>query len=180
MKRGGGRSNFLFPAIIGLFFFAVLKYQDTAFFQSMMDFLFNPNADLALPPFWQENRVLFMGGALLFLVMYYRPIWLSYKQLIRIYRESPETDEKPSEPILQSSYLYRQDKVLCLAAWVMDLCTRGALTLTHTKGANPWSIGRGTARDLKPFENQLIDNLFQNGESVCLKASFSDPDHDVI
>jgi hypothetical protein len=177
---GKNRSKFLFPAILGLFFFAVMKYQDTAIFQSIMDFLFNPDAGLALPPIWQENRMLFMGGALLFLVMYYRPIWLSYKQLIRIYRESPETDEKPSQPILQSSYLYRQDKVLCLAAWVMDLCTRGTLTLSHTKGANPWSIGRGPARDLKPFDLQLVDTLFRNGETVRLKTSFSDPDPDVV
>ncbi len=179
MKKGGGRSNFLFPAILGLSFFAVLKYQDTAFFQAVMDFLFNPNAELALPPFWQENRVLLMGALLLFLAVYYRPVWLSYKNLIWIYRESPETDEKPSQPVLQSSYLYRQDQVLCLAAWIMDLCVRGALTLVYKKSANPWSVGRGTVRELEPFERQLIDTLFRNGETVCLKASFSDPDPNV-
>ena len=179
MKKGGNRSNFLFPVMIGLFFFAVLRYQDTAFFQSMMDFLFNPDAGLALPPIWQDNRVLVMGGILIFLVVLYRPVWLSYKHLIRIYSESPETSEKPPQSAIQASYLYRQDKVLCLAAWIMDLCMKGALTLSYKNGANPWSVDRGTVRDLEPFENQLIDTLFRNGETVCLKASFSDPDPDV-
>jgi len=179
MKKGGNLSNFLFPVMIGLFFFAVLKYQDTAIFQSMMNFLFNPDAGLALPPFWQENRVLLMGGLLLFLVVLYRPVWLSYGRLVQIYRESPETNEKPPQPVTQASYLYRQDQVLCLAAWIMDLCVKGALTLGYKKGANSWSVDRGTVHDLEPVDLQLIDTLFRNRESVRLKASFSDPDPDV-
>ncbi len=178
-RKKGSFASFLIPALMGLFLFVVLKYQDTKFFQSAMDFLFNPDAALALPPFWQKNRMGLTGCLILILVVYYRPTWQRYRKLIGLYRNNSKRKKKPDLPVVQASYLYRQDKALCLVTWLMDLCTRGLLILDYKKGNNPWSLGRGSHHSRTAFEQQLIDTLLQHGEPIRLQAILSEPDPDV-
>ncbi len=180
-KIKGRFTNILIPVLMGLFFYAVLKYQDTIFFQSVMAFLFTPDADLALPPFWQENRMVILGGLVSLVFILYRKTWLTYRQLTQLYSTSPAWGKRPSVlSALQASYLYRQDQTLCLVTWFVDLCRRGLLSLTYTKGINPWTVGRGTAKVQGLPEQDLIETLFQNRESICLQAILSEPDPDVL
>jgi len=159
--------------IVGLYF--VNKYQHTGEIQSTMESLFNLDADISMPSFWQDYRMLIMGGLVAALFVYYKPIWDAYKRLIQIYRESLESSQKPSVSPLQASYHYQQDQTRCVLTWLIDLCRQGALSLRYKKGFYPWSVRRGSISGLNDLDQQLFEILFQEGNRVHLKASFSEP-----
>ncbi len=124
--------------IVGLYF--LNKYQHTGAIQSTMESLFNPDADISMPSFWQDYRMLIMGGLVAALFVYYKPIWDAYKHLIQIYRESLESSRKPPLSPLQASYHYQQDQTRCVLTWLIDLCCQGALSLRYKKGFYPWLL----------------------------------------
>jgi hypothetical protein len=169
----------LIVVVMVLVHFLTLKYHNTDAFQASMKFLFNPDASLALPIYWQENRMLFLGALVVALFLCYLPVWSSYKNLIQIYRHSPEKKSKPSLSALQGSYFYRQNKTMCLLTWLIDLCRRNALSLHYEKGVYPWSVSRVPRSKGSLFEQQLLDILFQEKDQIPLKASFSDPEPNV-
>jgi len=144
-----------------------------------MKFLFNPDEDLALPLFWQENRMVLLGGLVIALLAYCKPTWNSYKNLIQIYRESGVNSRKPAISPLVASYIYNQGKVTCMTAWLVDLCCRRALSLRYRKKLHPWSLRRKRGSKVDDTNKELLNILFRNSDIVQLKASFSDPDPDV-
>ncbi len=176
MKKQNRFRNSLTPALMVVVFFLIMKYQDTEPFQNVMRFFFNPDASLALPQFWQNYRTIFFGAAALILIIYYKPVWLTYRNLVQIYRSSPGEQNLPEMPVLQAGYLYQQNQTATLVTFLVDLCRRGVSTLHYTGGDQPWSISRnpGDSSDKK-----ILDILFQSSEKVSLKASFSDPNPDV-
>jgi hypothetical protein len=180
MKNKLKPSRFFIPLLFALFFYLITVYQDTAGFQATMGFLFNPEKDIALPLFWQKNRMWLLGAVLLLLAVSYLPTWNSYKDLIQIYRNSPEKKSKPSISPLQASYLYQQDKVTAMTSWLIGQCCLGCLSLRYRKGIAPWSFRRGKSESADGRDKKLIDILFQNDEIVHLKPSFSDPHPDIL
>lgn len=179
MKMKTGLQNILITAAMVSIVTLVLKYHDTAVFQSAMTFLFNPDASIALPAFWHDNRLVITGCLMTALFVYYNPTWFSYQNLIQLYRSSPESNQKPPLTAPQASYFYRQDQTLCLVSLFMVFLHRGVLALHYRKGKHPWSISRGPNHKKSSSDQQLVDILFQHNDRVRLQASFSDPDPDV-
>ncbi len=145
-----------------------------------MESLFNPDAGINVPSFWQSNRMLILGGLVVALFFYYQSIWDAYKHLIRIYRDSVEISRKPAMSPLQASYHYQQDKTRCVLTWLIELCRQGALSLSYKKGVNPWSVRRVSVSGLNKHDQTLVEILFQEDNRVHLKASFSEPNPHVI
>ncbi len=179
MAIKGGRSNFWFTAAMVVFVVLVLKYQDTDLFQSCMKFLFNPDNSIALPPFWQEYRLLIMGLLFLALLVYYRPLYGSCRDLVALYKNSPADDLRPELSVIEAAWLYRRSKAQCLVAWIIEHCSRGALLLEYRKGMNPWYLRRGPTPPVEAVDQQRIEALFQNGESLRLYAPLSEPEPQV-
>ena len=123
--------SMLITAVMVCVSYVVLKYNDTEAFQAAMKFLFNPDAGMALPIFWQDNRMVIIGCIVGVLFFYYNPILFTYKKFIQIHRDSPERSDKPSIPALQASYHYQQDQTRCAVTWLIDLCCRGVLSLHY-------------------------------------------------
>ena len=185
MKKQTGFKK-LFPvSVMALVFYLIMKYQDTEVFQNTMRFLFNPDASLALPAFWQDYRMLFLGAAAGLVMLYYKPVWLAYRNLSRVYKKGTQRQDKPDLPVLQASYLYRQDQTMGLVTLLIDLCRRGVLTLNYAGGEFPWSVSRKTDNsdktdsELNTSEKKIIEILLQNKATIPLKASLSDPEPDV-
>ncbi len=182
MKKQNRFRNALTPILMAAVFFLIMKYQDTEPFQNVMRFFFNPDASLALPQFWQNYRTIFFGAAALILILYYKPVWLTYRNLVRIYRSSPGEQILPEMPVLQAGYIYQQNQTATLVTFLVDLCRRGVSTLHYTGGDQPWSISRNPGDQsgkTSPSDKQILDILFQSSEKISLKASFSDPNPDV-
>ncbi len=173
-KKAKYRNKLIVAAIIfGLYL--INKYQHTEAFQSTMNSLFNLDVGVAVPPFWQNNRMLSLGVLIVALSFYYKPIWYAYKHLIQTYRNSLESSHKPPLSPLQACYFYQQDQIRCVVTWLIDLCRQGALSLYYKKGFYPWSISRGSISGLNDLDQHLVEILFQEGNRVHLKASFSKP-----
>ena len=124
MKKQSGFRKLAAPLILITIFLLIMKYQDTSAFQNAMKFLFNPDKDMALPDFWQSNRLSFLATATLVLLFYYKPVWLTYRDLTRIYRSAPGEQNKPDLPVLQAGYFYHQDQTTSMVVFLIDLCRR--------------------------------------------------------
>jgi len=182
MKNEHPFKKILTLAIMLSAFYFVMKYQDTDSFQNAMKFLIDPDADMALPLFWQNNRMLFFGIAILIVLYYYKPVWLTYRSLIGVYRKGSEQQKEPDVSVLQGSYFYQQDKTVSLMTFLIDLCRRGVLILSYAGRKQLWSISRvsGTMEGkMESSEIEIVDKLFQNRKKIKMKASLSDPDPDV-
>jgi len=174
MKKKVTFLNLLITAAMVSISYLIMKYHDTMGFQAAMKFLFNPDTDMALPSFWQDNRMMIIGCLMVALFLYYSSIWISYKNFIQIQRDSHEQSGKPSLSALQASYHYQQDQTRCVVTWLIDLCSRGALSLHYRNGSRPWSVSRGTNQKMSGSDQELVEILFQEKPNVSLRASFSD------
>ncbi len=129
--------------------------------------------------------MLFLGAAAGLVMLYYKPVWLAYRNLSRVYKKGTQRQDKPDLPVLQASYLYRQDQTMGLVTLLIDLCRRGVLTLNYAGGEFPWSVSRKTDNsdktdsELNTTEKKIIEILLQNKATIPLKASLSDPEPDV-
>jgi len=174
------RSSNIFVAIaFGLILYGVYKYQDTDTFQSVMKFLFNPDAEDALPIYWQDNRMVFLGAAVFLTLLYALPTVNMYRKSMQLYKNSAETQKKPDISIVQASFYYQQDKVLSMTAWIIDMCRQGVVSLQYRKGLDPWSVHKVKEHNIDYGDKELLEVLFQNNDTVHMRASFYDPDPDV-
>jgi hypothetical protein len=180
MKNKLRPSRLLIPLAFALFFYLINRYQDTVAFQSVMAFLFNPEKGLALPLFWQNNRMIFLGGMAALAAASYQPTWKLYINLIDIYRKSPEKNSKPRIVPLQAAYLYQQNKVASMTAWLIGQCCLGTLALRYRKGTAPWSFRKAKPCKTGSEDKELLSMLFQADDILNLKPSFSDPHPDVL
>lgn len=169
------KSLIIFPFM--LIFYLILIYHDTALFQSTLKFLFNPDKNIALPEFFQDYRMIIIGTLFLVLVFFYKSIWISYKLLIKTYRESPENPRKPALSIHQLTYLYSPDKGRSFLVWIIELCQQGVLSIYFKKGDfHPWSIKREKNENkLSEFDQQLVSDLFEERDILPLMPSLSNP-----
>ena len=58
MKKNAFLKNILITAAMVSIYYLIMKYHDTEAFQTAMKCLFNPDADMALPSLWQDNRMM--------------------------------------------------------------------------------------------------------------------------
>ena len=160
---------------LGLFFYLVMKYQDTDAFQAAMNFLFNPDNSLTPPLFWKNYRMLLSGSAVALAFFFYIPVWASYRDVTRLYRNSTIKPERPSLSSVKASYIHRQDRTRCVVAWLAQHCSEGSLFLHYHKGMTPWSVSRTTRHGVHSKDQQLLKILFQKGDSVELRAHLQEP-----
>lgn len=175
MEKKGKITNFLFPVAMLGFLYLVFRYQDTETFQNALDFLFKPNSDHALLPVWRQHRMLFLAIPLAACFLWYKSTWHSYRNLLRIYRDSPVVTKQPDISALQASYFLRQDQVSSLTTWLLEMCNRGAASLCYKKGITPWALQKRAGKNINPQDKQLLDILFRNSDYIDLKAPLHDP-----
>ena len=120
--------------------------------------------------------MLIMGGLIVALCVYYKPVWLSYKHLIQIHRDSFERSRKPNLLPSQPSYHYQQDKTRYVLTWFIELCGQRALFLRRKKGFYPWSVCRGSASAQNDLAQQEDLPCAWGSTPISLKALFIMPD----
>ena len=162
--------------VLVLMFGLVMAYHDTEVFQDTMHRVFTPDPSMAAPLYWQKYRLLVLGGALLLLALFYKPVWSSARSLIGVYRTSPATPDRPELSALQAGFLYLRSQSGSMAVWLIDRCRERAIALRSKKGAYyPWSISRGaSSQALDEADEELVTILFKNDETLFLRPILSD------
>ena len=182
MKKKDHFSNFLVIAVFSLFIYTVFTYQDTDTFQSIMKFLFDPGAEYTLPSYWQNNRMLLLGAFIFMLILYTIPTFRTFKKAIQLYKNSSGTETKPAVPVLQACYFYQQDKVSCMTTWLVDMCSKGMISLQYNISVDPserWAVHKEKDHNIDYKDKEVIDILFRENNTVKMKAFIHDPDPNI-
>ncbi len=182
MNKKNKFSDFFLTLVFGLILYTVFKYQDTDTFQSIMKFLFNPSEKYALPLYWQNNRMLFLGTFTFLLILYTLPTFRTFKNTIHIYKNNTEIENRPKVPVLQACYFYQQDKVACMTTWLIDMCRQGIVSLQYDKAMDPserWSVHKEKDHNIDYKDKELTDIFFQESDTVNIKAFIHDPNPNV-
>ena len=168
--------NFLQGMILIAIASFIFIYNDTDEFQNVMKFIFG-YSPYSPPAYWLENRLFIMGVLCILLILLYQSKWSAYKQLIRIYKNSPIMSTKPPLSAQQASYIYLKNDALCVSVWLIELCQSGVLNLHYQKNLNLWTVSRNIGMlPASDFDKKLLTDLFKDNDVKKIDDVLYDPD----
>jgi len=112
---------------------------------------------------------------IILLILFYKPVWISYGKILKLYRGRYFPETKPPLTAPQASYIYSQDGASSFLAWLIQACQSGTLKLQYKKNRpTPWYLSRNNGETSNSSLNQeLLDILFSEDTKINIAGAFS-------